>query len=92
MYEAKDIPITKLNPPEMARMMARTALITEEHPFIPQAQGIREGALEETLLKPEGKGIPIKKARGAMSKSESDIFSQSGSQINEAKISFSHIK
>jgi len=44
-YKAKDITITKLNPLEMAKMVAKTVLITEAHPFIPQAQGTRRGLL-----------------------------------------------
>ncbi|GAH87810.1 unnamed protein product [marine sediment metagenome] len=58
--------MTRSNPRDIARTVAKTVAITEKQPFIPQAQGTREGALEKTLASPKGKGIPIKKARGAM--------------------------
>lgn len=78
--------MTRLNPREIAKTVARTVAITEKQPFIPQAQGIRGGASEETLVSPKGKGIPIKKARGAMNRRESNIFRASGQAMNKLKI------
>ena len=68
------ISITMLNPKEIANTVAKTVLITEAQPFIPQAQGIRGEAVIETSFNPEGKGIPIKKARGAIREREKNIF------------------
>ncbi|GAI09218.1 unnamed protein product [marine sediment metagenome] len=79
--------MTKSNPRDIARTVAKTAAITEKQPFTPQAQGTREGALEKTLTSPKGKGIPIKKARGAIKRRESNIFTVSEQAINRLKIS-----
>ena len=51
----------------MASSVASTALTTEAHPLIPHAQGIRLGATSLNFANASGKGIPIKKASGAMS-------------------------
>ena len=69
--------MTRSNPNDIAKTVAKTVAITEKQPFIPQAQGTREDALEETLANPRGKGIPIKRARGAIKRRESNIFTVS---------------
>lgn len=77
--------ITRLNPREIARTVARTGLITEAQPFIPQAQGTRGDAFRETSCSPEGKGIPIKKAKGAIKRRERSIFIPSENWIKKIK-------
>ena len=72
---------TTVNPQDTARVVARILLITEAHPFIPQAQGTRFGFSWLIFVSPRGKGIPIKKARGAISPNEISIFVQSGKLI-----------
>ena len=79
--------MTRSNPRDMAKTVAKTVAMTEKQPFIPQAQGTREDALEETLASPKGKGIPISKARGAMKRRESNIFTVSEQAMNRLKIS-----
>jgi len=70
----------------MARMVASTGLMTEAQPLIPQAQGTRGGLSEETVVRPTGKGIPMKKARGLMRRSEIIILMESGNEIKNLKM------
>jgi hypothetical protein len=62
----------------MARSVARTALMTEAQPLIPHAQGINGCAYLERDVIARGKGIPIKKANGAMSRIVGTIFKLMG--------------
>ena len=72
----------------MARTVAKTALITEAHPFIPQAQGRCEGNSRATRVNPKGKGIPIKKARGAIKATDMAILIPSEADEKEEKTVF----
>ena len=52
--------------------------ITEALPFIPHAHGTKLIVFCATILSPVGNGIPMKKARGATSPTESRIRVPSG--------------
>ena len=65
----------------MDSIVAKMALSTEAKPFIPQAQGMNSGLAWATLDRPNGKGIPIKKANGAMRRTEIGIFHKFGNDI-----------
>ena len=66
--------MTMLKPKWMERTVAKIALSTEAQPLMPQAHGIKRGFKRETLDNPSGKGMPIKKAKGAISRMEAGIF------------------
>ena len=52
--------------------------MTEKKPFMLQAQGMRPSLPEANLLSPEGKGIPMGIASGAMIKLHESILSHKG--------------
>src|SRR3984885_4357974 len=52
----------------MLNMMATTEPITVKNPFIPQTQGIKEGAYLLMISIPVGKGIPNRMPRGIISR------------------------
>ena len=58
--------ITQVNPNSTETSVARAVLTTEVHPLIPQAHGMCASWILDTINKPEGNGMPIKKAGGAM--------------------------
>lgn len=54
------------NPRDRARMVGSMEPRTEAHPLAAQAHGIR-GSLERvSILTPRGKGIPMRRPKGAM--------------------------
>ena len=58
--------------------------ITEAHPLIPQAQGMPCLKLLFIQVKPKGKGIPIKKASGAITKK---VINNFVTQLKEMELS-----
>ena len=60
--EVKQVDIHNFN----VKIAARTAAITEAHPFTAQAQGIYLPHQFSNHARPYGKGIPINIARGAI--------------------------
>ena len=80
-YSIKAIPMTTLKPKWTDNSVAKIALNTEAQPFTAQAQGINSALAWATLDKPKGKGMPIKKANGAMRKMVIGIFHEFGNDI-----------
>ena len=76
-YKTNATRITKTKPNSIASRVARTALMTEARPLIPQAHGIKFGAVAATYLSPSGNGMPILMARGAINTTEITIFTGS---------------
>lgn len=68
-----------LKPKWMASKEANMVLSTEAQPLIPQAQGMAPGCFFPRKLRPKGKGIPMKKAKGAIRAKEIKIRMVSGS-------------
>ena len=66
--------ITELNPSSTDTMVARAVLITDVQPLIPHAHGICASCILETINKPEGKGMPMRKAGGATRRSRRKIL------------------
>ena len=54
----------------MARKEPRTAPVTEANPFTPHAHGTKDSECLPSSESPIAKGIPIAKAKGAMSAAE----------------------
>lgn len=73
---------TTVNPKWIARIVAITALKTEAQPFTPHTQGIKAGAALPNRAIPNGNGIPIQKARGAIRRTEIATFTNIGNQFN----------
>ena len=72
---------TALNPQWIASRVARIAATTEAKPLTAQAQGTSTGVRAATLARPRGKGIPIAKARGAISSTAIPILTTSSRPI-----------
>src|SRR3989344_7000915 len=73
---------TTENPKWIARIVASTALKTEAQPFTPHTQGINAGAALPNRANPNGNGIPIQKASGAIRRAEITTFTNVGNQFN----------
>ena len=69
--------ITTVNPKWIATSVAATAEMTDAHPLTPHAHGIKDSECLPSSESPIGKGIPIAKAKGAMSTTEAAIFMES---------------
>jgi len=61
--------INILKPCQTARDVPRTAAVTEAKPLIPHAHGTRDGFVLPVSVRAAGKGMPIKKAKGAQTAS-----------------------
>ena len=66
--------ITHVNPISTATIVARAVLMTDTHPFIPHAQGIKAAFTFEICDRPAGKGIPMQNAKGAVIKNTISNF------------------
>lgn len=66
IYRQRADRMTVLNPNRTAHMTAAEAPMTEKKPFIPHAQGMRSFLALSSRLSPEGKGMPIGTAMGAI--------------------------
>ena len=55
---------TILNPMTIAIAMVRIGVRTEKQPFIAHAQGISDSFFSPRILRPVGKGIPIRRPIG----------------------------
>ena len=74
---------TTVNPKWIARMVAITALKTEAQPFTPHTQGMNAGAVLPNRANPNGNGMPMQNASGAMSIAEMTSFTKVGNQFNQ---------
>ena len=77
-----------LKPQLMAINTVAELPITEKKPFMLHAQAIKPPLSVESALSPDGKGMPIGMARGAMRRLHEIILSQRG---NPARILCSHL-
>ena len=60
--------MTTVKPNWIASKDAMTALTTEAQPLMPHAQGMNPGIPSPTRPNPRGNGMPMQKARGAISR------------------------
>ena len=65
---------TILNPNTVAKIIARTVPITEKNPFIPHAKAMNFLFSSSISESPSGKGIPMKKPSGAITRIEIKIL------------------
>jgi hypothetical protein len=63
----------------MLSIKANTDPMTVKNPFIPQAQGINEGASLPMMRMPEGNGTPINIPSGSIKTAQSTILANIGS-------------
>jgi hypothetical protein len=73
-YSAAAANTTMRVPKVIASRVARIAASTEARPLIAQAQGTRSGALARRRASARGKGMPMKKASGAIRGERSAIL------------------
>ena len=69
-YNATARKIKKVNPNSVAINVANMALMTEAQPLMPQAQGIKAGAVLLILAKAIGNGMPMQKPSDAINRME----------------------
>jgi hypothetical protein len=80
-YRIRAITNTNIKPNWMASKVARTAPTTDAQPFTAQAHGIRASVSAPTPARAKGKGIPMQKASGPISKTVDRAFTPSGKPI-----------